>query len=599
MPPGSTARPPPPAAETVANHGAESSSREYAQPAAGWCRSGSQNPARSSRCDRLAVGHAAVRTAPSPHSDRVAAPTAAPKNRCQASFVCPYKSPQKLSFISARKCWKCSLIGIIFAIGCRSPFQERLSLVRQSQLTPSRLLHNQRYVTQCTGIAVDSAGNAYIAGATTSIDFPTKNAIQPTNAGGIVGPLDAFVTKIAAAGNALIYSTYLGGSGTDYGSSIAVDSAGDAYVVGLTNSFDFPTANAIQPTYAGATDGFVTKFNPTGSALVYSTYLGGTDSDTANGIAVDTFGDAYVTGSTGTNFPTVNAIQPTSHGGGDAFVTEINPLGSAFVYSTYLGGPDNDSGTSIAVDSARSTYIIGSTRSAFPKTPVAFQQTLATFHHGFVAKIAQQTFVSVSAAKLYFGGEVIGTTSPAKTVMVTNTGSNTLTIKKIYVGGLNPGDFAETNTCGSALATGASCRVTITFTPSVKNLRQAGLGISTPDPASPDAVLLNGGGTVVSLSTSKLTFGHLAVGTTSPPQSVTLTNIGSTQLNFTGITITGTNAGDFSETNTCGTSIAAKASCTLTVRFKPTATGTRKASLSVSDDGGASPQRVYLTGTGT
>ena len=446
---------------------------------------------------------------------------------------------------------------------------------------------------------MDSAGNAYIAGATTSIDFPTKNAIQPTNAGGIVGPLDAFVTKIAAAGNALIYSTYLGGSGTDYGSSIAVDSAGDAYVVGLTNSFDFPTANAIQPTYAGATDGFVTKFNPTGSALVYSTYLGGTDSDTANGIAVDTFGDAYVTGSTGTNFPTVNAIQPTSHGGGDAFVTEINPLGSAFVYSTYLGGPDNDSGTSIAVDSARSTYIIGSTRSAFPKTPVAFQQTLATFHHGFVAKIAQQTFVSVSAAKLYFGGEVIGTTSPAKTVMVTNTGSNTLTIKKIYVGGLNPGDFAETNTCGSALATGASCRVTITFTPSVKNLRQAGLGISTPDPASPDAVLLNGGGTVVSLSTSKLTFGHLAVGTTSPPQSVTLTNIGSTQLNFTGITITGTNAGDFSETNTCGTSIAAKASCTLTVRFKPTATGTRKASLSVSDDGGASPQRVYLTGTGT
>src|SRR6266403_1668874 len=136
MPPGSTARPPPPAAETVANHGAENSSREYAQPAAGWCRSGSQNPARSSRCDRLAVGHAAVRTAPSPN------------NRCQASFVCPYKSPQKLSFISARKCWKCSLIGIIFAIGCRSPFQERLSLVRQSQLTPSRLLHNQRYVTR-------------------------------------------------------------------------------------------------------------------------------------------------------------------------------------------------------------------------------------------------------------------------------------------------------------------------------------------------------------------------------------------------------------------------------------------------------------------
>jgi Beta-propeller repeat len=449
---------------------------------------------------------------------------------------------------------------------------------------------------QCTSIAVNPTGYAYITGATQSTDFPTKNAVQPIFGGGLN---DAFVSKFAAGGNALIYSTYLGGGKTDYGSGIAVDSAGDAYVVGLTNSFDFPTANAIQPTNAGVTDGFVTKFNPTGSALVYSTYLGGTDSDTANGIAVDSVGDAYVTGSTGANFPTVNAIQSTNHGGADAFVTEINPLGSAFVYSTYLGGPDNDSGTSIAVDSARSTYIIGSTRSEFPITPLAFQRTLATRNHGFVAKIAQQTFVSVSAAKLYFGREVIDTTSPAKNITVTNWGSITLTIKKIYIGGLDPGDFAETNTCGSALAAGASCTVAVTFTPSAKNLRQAGLGISTPDPASPDAVLLNGGGTVVSLSTSKLTFGLLAVGTTSPPQSVTLTNIGSTQLNFTGITITGTNAKDFLQTNNCGTSIAAKASCAITVRFKATATGTRKASLSISDDGGGSPQKVYLTGTGT
>src|SRR5436309_3286420 len=175
MPPGSTARPPPPAAETVANHEAESSSREYAQPAAGWCRSGSQNPARSSRCDRLAVGHAAVRTAPSPNSDRVAAPTAARKTAARASFVCPYKSPQKLSFISARKCWKCSLIGIIFAIGCRSPFQERLSLVRQSQLTPSRLLHNQRYVTHPsaadTATLVEWSANRRLSGCCRKIAF--------------------------------------------------------------------------------------------------------------------------------------------------------------------------------------------------------------------------------------------------------------------------------------------------------------------------------------------------------------------------------------------------------------------------------------------
>src|SRR5205814_7320047 len=146
MPPGSTARPPPPAAETVANHGAESSSREYAQPAAGWCRSGSQNPARSSRCDRLAVGHAAVRTAPSPNSDRVAAPTAARKTAARLASSARTNRPRN-SLSSPPENVGCSLIGIIFAIGCRSPFQERLSLVRQSQLTPSRLLHNQRYVT--------------------------------------------------------------------------------------------------------------------------------------------------------------------------------------------------------------------------------------------------------------------------------------------------------------------------------------------------------------------------------------------------------------------------------------------------------------------
>src|SRR5439155_22620154 len=104
---------------------------------------------RSSRCDRLAVGHAAVRTAPSPHSDRVAAPTAARKTAARLASSARINRPRNSlsSFISARKCWKCSLIGTIFAIGCRSPLQERLSLVRQSQLTPSRLLHNQRYVT--------------------------------------------------------------------------------------------------------------------------------------------------------------------------------------------------------------------------------------------------------------------------------------------------------------------------------------------------------------------------------------------------------------------------------------------------------------------
>jgi len=358
-------------------------------------------------------------------------------------------------------------------------------------------------------------------------------------------------------------------------------------------------SNALQPTLAGAEDGFVTKFNPSGSALVYSTYLGGTGSDAGNGIAVDSVGEAYVTGVTSsTDFPTLNPIQSTLQGRGNAFVTEINPLGTAYVYSTYLGGLGNNSGTSIAVDSARSAYITGSTKFLFAITPVAFQQALATPNHGFVAKIARNTFVGISSANLYFDWRVIGVTSPAKVVTVTNRGSRTLRINKIYIGGSDPGDFAETNTCGSALPAGASCRVSITFTPSATNGRRAGLAISTRDPASPDAVGLHGIGTFVSFSPSIPTFGNVKVGTSSP-LSITLTNNGGAQLNFTGITIIGANAGDFSETNTCGTSIAANASCTLTVTFKPTAIGARTANLKISDDGGGTPQRVYLRGTGT
>ena len=196
------------------------------------------------------------------------------------------------------------------------------------------------------GIAVDSAGNAYVAGDTRSTNFPTANAVKATFGGGLS---EAFVTKLNAAGNALVYSTYLGGDSFDSATSIAVDSSGNAYVTGRTTSTNFPTVNPIQATFAGGgSDAFMTKINAAGSALVYSTYLGGGGGngfDTAFGIAVDSAGNAYVTGPTSsTNFPTANAIQATFGGGtdGDAFVTKINAAGTALVYSTYLGGSDND-----------------------------------------------------------------------------------------------------------------------------------------------------------------------------------------------------------------------------------------------------------------
>src|SRR5881396_1907639 len=188
-------------------------------------------------------------------------------------------------------------------------------------------------------IAVDSARNAYVTGATGSTDFPIASPFQAA----IGGSSDAFVTKLNATGSALVYSTYLGGSSGDYGLGIAVDSAGNAYVVGDTDSTNFPTANPFQAAIGGSSDAFVTKLNATGSGLVYSTYLGGSGGDYGLGIAADSSGNAYVVGDTNsTNFPTASPFQAAIGGSYDAFVTKLNAPGSALVYSTYLGGNIND-----------------------------------------------------------------------------------------------------------------------------------------------------------------------------------------------------------------------------------------------------------------
>jgi hypothetical protein len=158
----------------------------------------------------------------------------------------------------------------------------------------------------------------------------------------------------------LSYSTYLGGSDYDNGLGIAVDSAGNAYVTGYTSSINFPTSNPLQPTMHGGTDAFVTAIDPTGATLLYSTYLGGSGNDAGRGIAVDSAGDAYVTGYTySTDFPTSNPLQPTNRGGSDAFVAALDPTGATLLYSTYLGGSLEDGGNGVAVDSAGNAYVTG------------------------------------------------------------------------------------------------------------------------------------------------------------------------------------------------------------------------------------------------
>jgi hypothetical protein len=242
------------------------------------------------------------------------------------------------------------------------------------------------------GIAVDSWGDAYVTGYS-STGFPvTPHAFQ-TNCCG------AFVTKFNATGSALVYSTFLGGSG-DYGNGVAVDSVGNAYVTGHAGS-DFPvTPGAFQPTYGGGQfNAFVTKINPSGSALVYSTFLGGSGFDQGTGIAVDSAGNAYVSGYTGsTNFPvTPGAFQAVCNGGSncatyaDAFVSKLNPAGSALIFSTYLGGRNYEDGYGIAVDRAGNAYVTGDTKSGnFPITPSALQRgckSCVDYADAFVTKM--------------------------------------------------------------------------------------------------------------------------------------------------------------------------------------------------------------------
>lgn len=249
------------------------------------------------------------------------------------------------------------------------------------------------------GIAVDSAGCAYVTGITNSPDFPTTAGAYKTTKGGPTWNIgeaydqiyqdsfDGFITKLNPTGTALLYSTFLGGSGTEQIFSIAVDSAGCAYVLGdYTSSIDFPTTEgAFQRTFGGgACDTFVTKLNPNGTALVYSTYIGGLGDDHGEVLAVDSAGYAYITGQTvSEDFPvTANAFQKTYKGvgcnglGGDAFVAKLNLNGTGLVYSTYLGGSLDDDIKGIAVDSEGCVYLHGVTQSTdFPVTPNAYQKT--------------------------------------------------------------------------------------------------------------------------------------------------------------------------------------------------------------------------------
>ena len=262
------------------------------------------------------------------------------------------------------------------------------------------------------GIAVDAAGSAYVTGYTANAIapvFPTTGGAYDTTAN---GGNDVFVTKFNAAGTALSYSTLLGGTSNDFGNAIAVDSTGNAYVAGQSFAGDFPRTSL--QTWSGGSDGFVTKLNTTGTALVYSGYLGGTGFDAVSGIAVDASGSVYLAGTTDSTeaqgFPVAGGLDITYNGGtGDAFAARVNAAGSALVFCTYIGGSGDEQGGGIAVDSGGGTYLTGtttSTEATFPETVGPdLSQNGPGSNDAFVAKIQSYTemyySVGTQAAALY------------------------------------------------------------------------------------------------------------------------------------------------------------------------------------------------------
>jgi hypothetical protein len=252
---------------------------------------------------------------------------------------------------------------------------------------------------QVGGLAVDTGGSTYITGTTLSTDFPTKAPFQPANA----GAFDAFIAKFSLSGS-LVYSTYLGGTSADYGNAIAVDPSGNAYIAGKTSSPSFPTVNPFQKSQGTpfATTAFVAKVNSSGSALIYSTYWGGSNFDEALAIAADASGNAYVTGrTTSTDFPTLKPFQPSigpakcvkppilgtaATGCTDGFVFKLTATGAA-VFSSWFGGSDNDEGDGIALDGSGQIYIAGTTSSTDLPLVNPLQPGLGGLEDMFIATV--------------------------------------------------------------------------------------------------------------------------------------------------------------------------------------------------------------------
>ena len=552
---------------------------------------------------------------------------------------------------------------------------------------------------QARAVAVDANMNIYVTGDTESLNFPTVNPTQ----GALAGQIDSFVTKLApvtTSGSSIIFSTYFGGNNLDQGLGIAIDGANPPhiFIAGSSNSTQFPTVNAFQPNNnspLGGQNGFIAEFNvpPVGAgapSTLYATFIGGSLADQCKGIAVDAAGNAYVVGTVQSpDFPLKNSLQAldtqgdafvakvaagggpnsldfsTAFGGGGefgnaialdnanppniyftgktqasifptriplqavfaqtseggaAFVAELKNDGSDYIFSTYLQGSsplsfEGDRGEAIAADSSGSVYVAGDAATLDFPTVNPFDGTIKVLGFNttaFVSKISPATPAGdqVFPISLDFGSVVVK--SPANGQIVTLVaGSNDVNISNVTLTGTDAADFTEFTTCGADVPPTVVCNFTIGFTPGALGTRNAtititeasgnhvinltGNGVNTP-PTPPTGTL--------TFNNTPLVFGNQEVDTTSIPQSFSVTITGNVPVTLSASGNTGADPSDFfsvsAATNPCTLffPIAAGTTCNVGVSFFPTATGLRSANFQLSGNFTGSPLSVAVSGTG-
>jgi len=451
-------------------------------------------------------------------------------------------------------------------------------------------------------LTLDANGNTYLVGTTNTYNFPaTSGAYLTTN----TTPQDAqigFLSKLSSTGT-LDYSTYFyGSSGNPVGiAAVAVDSTGSAYITGTAQSDGtFPvTSNGIcDPSVSGfaCSYAFVTKFDPRAATLMYSTFLGANNFASPQSIVLDSNNDAYIATATSSGLvQTQNAIEAYA-AQTDVLLVEIDPAASTQLFATYLGGSENDAPGGMALDAQGNIYIAGTTNSSdFPTTQSAFQIQPGGSADGFISKIGTGSGASVSLtpASLQFPAISVGSTSQPQQVLLRDLSSAALSITSIAV----TGDFAENDNCGTGVAAGGSCTFSVTFTPTASGARAGSISITDNAAGSPQIVTLSGGSGLApaaSLTPSSLTFASQVLGTSSAAQTVQLSNSGTAALSLANVQV----SGDFAQTNNCPASLAAGATCTFSVTFTPTASGSRSGILTVNDNASGSPQTVSLFGNG-